>query len=56
MENFPYLFAAFIIIWAIVFGYVISMYARQKQLRRDIDLLKQGLNGKEDDTPDQPSL
>ena len=40
MENAHYLFAAFTIIWAAVFGYVISLFGRQRKLIREIDSLK----------------
>ncbi len=41
MENAGYLFAAFGIIWALVFGYVLSLFNRQRRLRREINLLKE---------------
>ncbi len=40
MENLSYLFAAFTIVWAVLFGYVFSLSRRQRQLRREIDSLK----------------
>ena len=42
MENLGYLFAAFAIVWAVIFGYVLSLSRRQRQLRREIDSLKEG--------------
>ncbi len=47
MENSVYLFATFAIIWALVFGYVLILYNRQRRLRREIDTLKQALKRKE---------
>ena len=47
MENAGYLFAAFAIIWAVVFGYVLFVFNRQRRLRREIDSLKEVLKGKE---------
>jgi len=41
MENMGFLFAAFTIIWALVFGYVFCMYRKQRKLQREIDLLKE---------------
>ena len=41
MENFGYLFAAFTIIWAVVFGYVLSLFNRQRRLRQEINSLKE---------------
>ena len=39
-----YLFAAYTVIWAVVFGYVFVLYLRQRRLSRDIELLKQDLD------------
>lgn len=36
-----YLFSAFLILWAITFGYVFSLHARQKRLQRELDRLSQ---------------
>jgi CcmD family protein len=39
-----YLFAAYAVIWAVVFGYVFVLYLRQRKLLRDIELLKENLD------------
>ena len=41
MENAGYLFAAFIIIWTVIFGYVLMLFNRQRKLKREIDSLKE---------------
>jgi CcmD family protein len=41
MENAGYLFAAFTIIWAVVFGYVLSLFGRQKRIQQDIESLRE---------------
>jgi CcmD family protein len=41
MENANYLFAAFAIIWALVFGYVLLLFNRQRRLRREINSLRE---------------
>ena len=41
MENAGYLFAAFAIIWGLVFGYVLLLFSRQRRLRREINSLKE---------------
>ena len=46
MENAGYLLAAFTIIWALVFGYVLVLFNRQRRLRRGIDSLKEALREK----------
>ena len=40
MENMIFLFAAYTIIWAAVFGYVFYLYRRQRRLQREINSLK----------------
>ncbi len=41
MENIGYLFAVFAIIWVALFAYVISLIRRQRQLNKDILLIKE---------------
>lgn len=43
MDNLGYLFAAYTIIWAVLFGYLFIQYYRQRKLRRELDLLKDSL-------------
>ncbi|HEY41414.1 MAG TPA: CcmD family protein [Dehalococcoidia bacterium] len=56
MENSGYLFAAYTIIWAVVFGYVFFLYYKQRKLRRQMGLLedsigkRQNRNGSEAST------
>ena len=40
MENSGYLFAAFGVIWAVVFGYILVLINRQKKLKREIEKLE----------------
>lgn len=44
MENIGYLFAAYTVIWAVVFGYALMMQRKQKQLQRKIELLQDSLD------------
>ena len=46
MENAEYIFAAFAIVWVVVFGYVLSLFNRQRKLRREIDSLKETVKEK----------
>lgn len=46
MENGGYLFSAYGIVWAVVFGYVLSLLNRQRRLRQEIDSLKEALKEK----------
>jgi len=44
-ENFPYLFAAYTVIWAAVFFYVLALERRQKQLEGMLRRLRRSLRG-----------
>ena len=44
MENLGYLLAAYTIIWAVVFGYVLFMQRKQRRLQRQIDMLRKSLD------------
>jgi CcmD family protein len=44
MENLGYLFAAYTIIWAVVFGYVLFMQRKQKKLQQQIDSLRESVD------------
>ncbi len=46
MQNAGYLFAAFSVIWALVFGYVLLLFNRQRALRREINSLKEAFKEK----------
>ena len=41
MENAVYLFTAFAIVWAVVFGYILYLFIKQRRLWRIINLLKE---------------
>lgn len=43
MDNFWYLFAAYTIIWAVLFGYILILLSRQRQLQRDVESLRREL-------------
>jgi len=49
MENAGYLIAAFAIVWAVIFGYVLLLLNSQRKLRREIDSLKKTLEKKGDE-------
>ena len=44
MENMGYLLAAYIVIWAVVFGYVLVMQRKQRQLKRQVEILQESLD------------
>ncbi len=46
MSNFQFLFTAWIVVWAIFFGYELSVASRIATLRRDIEDLKRQLGEK----------
>ncbi len=41
MQNAGFLFAAFAIIWALIFGYVLVLIGRQARLRAEIAALRE---------------
>jgi len=47
MDNMGYLFAAFAVAWAGVFGYIFFLIQKQKRLQRDIDWLKENIKEKD---------
>jgi len=46
MENLEYLAVAFSVIWVAIFFYVFILYRRQRQLRQEIDSLKEKVSKK----------
>ena len=39
-DNFWYLFVAYSIIWAVILGYVYSLFVRERNLERELNSLK----------------
>jgi len=50
MQNLGYLLAVFIVVWALVFGYVFWVIARQRKLRQEIESLTE--RGEKRTSPD----
>lgn len=46
MENAGYLFAAFAIVWAVTFTYILLLLNRQGRVQREIESLKRMLKEK----------
>ncbi len=46
-SELPWLFAGYIITWAAFFGYVFVMSQRQREMRREIDILRRVLAERE---------
>lgn len=46
MDNSGYLFAAFAVVWAVLFAYVVLLVRRQVRLKQEIEALKSLLKGK----------
>jgi CcmD family protein len=44
MENLGYLLAAYGIIWAVVFGYVLYMQRKQRRLNKQVERLEELLD------------
>ena len=49
MENAGYLFAAYSLAWAFVFGYVLLLLNQQRRLRQEINSLREMLQEKGDE-------
>ena len=43
MDNLGYLLAAYTVIWAVVFGYVLFMQRKQRKLQQQIALLRESI-------------
>jgi CcmD family protein len=41
MGNVGYLVAAYIIVYAVIFGYVALLFRRKRRLQREIELLRE---------------
>ena len=50
MENLGYLFAAYSVIWAVVFGYILFMQRKQKSLQRQINRLQESTDKPRNDS------
>jgi len=46
MKNFGSLFVAYMVVWAVFFGYQVTISKRLSQLREEIDRLKNQLGRK----------
>lgn len=45
MQNLPYLFATYAIVWLVLFGYLFVVATQMRAVRRDVDQLKERLAG-----------
>jgi CcmD family protein len=46
MKNLSYLFAAYTIIWVVIFGYILNLSRKNRELGREIGALKERLPAK----------
>ena len=54
MENLGYLLAAYTIIWAVVFGYILFMQRKQRRLQRQIERMQKAAGESERVGDEQP--
>jgi CcmD family protein len=47
MENFPYLFSAYAIVWIVLFVYLFSLDRRGRRAEHDLEELRRLLRAKE---------
>ena len=45
-KNLNYLFVAYVIVWVLIAGYLVSISRRQKRLDEEVEMLKQMRNEK----------
>ena len=50
MENLGYLLAAYSVIWAVVFGYVLYMQRKQRKLNKQVEQLQELLEKSKTDS------
>ncbi len=41
MQNLPYLFATYAIVWLVLFGYLFVVATQVRSVRREVELLKE---------------
>ena len=46
MEHFPYLFAAYTIVWVVLFLYVLSIDRRARKAEKELEALKRSLSSR----------
>ena len=46
MSDLIYLYSAYTIIWAGLFIYIIKLHITQRKLKKEIDMLREIINGK----------
>jgi CcmD family protein len=44
MDHFPYLFAAYAVVWLVLFAYVFSLDRRSRRAERELEDLKHRLD------------
>lgn len=47
MDNLDYLFAAFAFVWIVIFGYILLLSMRQRQLRTEVSILEKRISEKD---------
>jgi CcmD family protein len=55
MQNLPYLFAAYTIVWLVLFGYLFVIATQLRAVQRDVDQLKERMASAAPDSAGQPS-
>lgn len=43
MDHFPYLFAAYTVVWTVIFVYVLTLDRRARKAERELEALKRSL-------------
>ena len=54
MQNLPYLFATYAIVWLVLFGYLFVVAAQVRSVQRDVDLLREQIGATGQPAGDEP--
>ncbi len=46
MENLEYLFAAYSVVWLVLAAYIYLLYARQRKMRQELEVITSKLEGR----------
>jgi CcmD family protein len=54
MQNLPYLFATYAIVWLVLFGYLFVVAAQVRSVQRDVELLQERIGARVQPVGDEP--
>ena len=54
MQNLPYLFATYAIVWLVLFAYLFVVAAQVRSVQRDVDVLRERIGATVQPAGDEP--